>query len=176
MRSLVLALVVPLSTLSFAWPLHASLDGVLDTTVRVRMGQAKSKIEPCKLFTDAQVRSVLPDMKGSYQAAAGPSLIKGVDSYQCSYLDAAANTFIVMVHVAADDASFEKIRDSSSRYSDWQKVDIGDAAWMYSKGNKLELSVYKGRASIELQLDDPAAAKKMKQLSDLARALVAKIG
>lgn len=133
------------------------------------------RIEPCKLLTDEQVRTVVPDLKGSFVASAGESLMKDVDAYQCSYVNATGAGLLVVLNVAANDASFAAIRGSSDRYADAQKLDLGDAAWVFAKDDDLNVTVHKGRTVIELTLNNAQATQQTKALTDLARAVTAKI-
>jgi hypothetical protein len=132
------------------------------------------RIEPCKLLTDEQVRTVVPDLKGSFVAASGESLTKGVESYQCSYVNPAAQGLLVILTVAADDQRFQQIRGSASRYADAQKLDIGDAAWLYFKDG-LNVTVHKKRTVIDLTLNTEGAKQQSKALTELARAVAAKV-
>jgi hypothetical protein len=133
------------------------------------------RIEPCKLLTNEQVRAVVPDLKGSIVAAAGESLMEGVESYQCSYVNEAARGLVVILTVAIDDDRFRKIKGSSSRYEDAQQLDIGDAAWVYVKDGNLNVTVHKKRTVIDLTLNTQGAPQQSTALTGLARAVAAKV-
>jgi hypothetical protein len=134
-----------------------------------------ARIEPCKLLTDEQVRTVVPDLTGSFVAASGEPLAKGVESYQCSYVNAAAKGLLVILTVAADDERFRQIRDSAGRSADAQRLDIGDAAWLYFKDGHLNVTVHKKRTAIDLTLDTDGAKQQSKALTELARVVAVKV-
>jgi len=70
-----------------------------------------SKIFPCKLLTSEQVNTVLPDNDEGYLAHSGGSLIKDVDSYQCSYSNEDWEIFNVTITVAPNEKNdFFKIK------------------------------------------------------------------
>jgi hypothetical protein len=133
------------------------------------------KLDPCTLLSEQQVRGVVPDLETSFVAHAGASLIEGVDAYQCSYIDKSAAGLTVILNVAADDARFEKIKMSPDFYSDGEKVDIGDAAWVHGKEGHRKVTVYKGHTVIDLELSTPDAQQKSSELTELARAVAAKV-
>lgn len=51
----------------------------------------RGDIKPCELLTPAQVSTVLPKSDKGFVAANGESLIQGVKSYQCSYVNPEAH-------------------------------------------------------------------------------------
>lgn len=104
--------------------------------------------------------------------SAGESLMKGVDAYQCSYVNPQAEGLIVILNVAADAASFDQIKAGSSHA---QKVDIGDAAWVYPKNQGLYVTVHKGRTVIDLHLTTQGAEQKSKALIELARTVAGEV-
>ena len=132
-------------------------------------------IKPCELLTPAQVATVLPKSQPGYVAADGQSLLKGVKSYQCSYINEAMNTLTVVVTVAEDDAAFEKIKPSKSKYEDDRPVAIGDQGWVYGEENDLKVAAVKGRTLINLELMAPGAGGKADALVELARAVAKKV-
>ena len=133
---------------------------------------------PCALLGADEVASVLPGHDGGSIAANGGSLIKGVDSYQCSYTRVEgmdARLFTVIVHKAADDAAFEQIRPGRSMHEDDQPVEAGDAAWVYGDEDDLKLQMLKGRSIVELELMTPDAATRKDAVVELARALATRL-
>jgi hypothetical protein len=132
-------------------------------------------IKPCELLTPAQVATVLPKPQPGYVAADGLSLLKGVKSYQCSYINEAMNTLTVVVTVAEDDAAFEKIKPSKSKYEDDRPVAIGDQGWVYGEEDDLKVAAVKGRALINLELRAPGASGKTDAMVELARAVAKKV-
>lgn len=133
---------------------------------------------PCALLGADQVSTVLPGHDGGSVAADGGSLIKGVDSYQCSYARVEGTDlrlFTVIVHKAHDDAAFEEIRPGKSTHEDDQPVEAGDAAWVYGDDQDLKLKMLKGRSIVELELMAPDAATRKDAVVELARALAAKV-
>ena len=133
------------------------------------------RIEVCKLLSDAQVKSVVPDLAGSMVTSNGESLMKTVEAYECAHVNTSAEGLNVIVNIAADAASFDKIKGSTSQYGAAKKLDIGDASWLYPKDGGLYVTVHKGRAVIDLQLTTKDAAKKGATLTELARAVAAKV-
>jgi hypothetical protein len=134
-----------------------------------------ARVQPCKLLTDAQVRTVVPDLQGSFVAASGESLTKGVESYQCSYVNPAAQGLLVILTVAADDEHVKQIRGAVGSYADAEKLDIGDAAWLFVRDENLNVTVHKQRTVIELKLNTDRAKQQSKALTELARAVAAKL-
>lgn len=133
---------------------------------------------PCSLLSTEQVATVLPGHDGGSVAADGGSLIKGVDSYQCSYArieGTDALLFTVIVHKAHDDAAFGEIRPGRSFHEDHQPVEAGDGAWLYGDDKDLKLQMLKGRNVVELELMAPDAAAKKDAIVELARALAGKV-
>lgn len=132
-------------------------------------------IEPCRLATAEEVAKVLPSHDGGSVALAGGSLLKGVDAYQCSYLNPATDLLTVIVNVAADQERFDAIRKSRSYHSDHRQVSIADAAWVWGEGDNVKVQVEKGRAILDLELMAKGAASRTDALVELARAVAAKI-
>jgi hypothetical protein len=132
-------------------------------------------IKPCELLTPAQVATVLPKFAPGWVAANGESLITGVKSYQCSYIDPATNGLTVIVTVAVDDAAFEKIAPSKSMHEDHRQVVIGDRGWVFGEEDDLKVAAVKGRTLIDLELMAPGAGRKADALVELARAVAKKV-
>ena len=121
---------------------------------------------------------MLPGHDGGSVAADGGSLIKGVDSYQCSYARVEGTDVLlltVIVHKAKDDAAFEQIKPSSSFHDDHQPVEAGDGAWVYGDDKDLKLQMLKGRNLVELELMTPDAGAKKDAVVELARGLAGKV-
>jgi len=135
----------------------------------------RGDIKPCELLTPVQVSTVLPKSDKGFVAANGESLIQGVKSYQCSYVNPEAHLLTVVVTVAADEASFVKIAPSESRHEDHRKIAVGDAGWVFGDPNELKLEVIKGRTLIDLHLMAPGAQQQADQLVELARAVAKKV-
>ena len=136
----------------------------------------KPRIEVCKLLSDAQVRGVVPDLADSMVASNGESLMKTVESYQCSHVNASAEGLIVEVHFAADDKSFRQITGGGAdRFETEKKLDIGDASWIYLKDGRMIVTVHQGRTLVELLLNTKDAAQKGQALTELARTVAAKV-
>jgi hypothetical protein len=152
---------------------HAA--GTTDTSARPAAHGQSAPIEPCKLLTDDQVRTVVPDLKGSFVAANGESLTKGIESYQCSYVNERAQGLMVILTIAVDDDHFKQIKGSSSSHADAQKVDVGDVGWLSAKDGGLNVTVHKKRTVIDLTLNTQDAPQKSKGLTELARAVAAKV-
>jgi hypothetical protein len=135
----------------------------------------RGDIKPCELLTPAQVSTVLPKADKGFVAANGESLIPGVKSYQCSYVNPETHLLTVVVTVAADDASFAKIAPSASSHEDHRKVAVGDGGWVFGDPNDLKVEAVKGRTLIDLHVMAPGAQQKADQLVELARAVAKKV-
>lgn len=156
----------------------ASAPGVADTNTTAAGRGDENDRGPCALLASEQVSTVLPGHDGGSVAANGGSLIKGVDSYQCSYTrieGTDALLFTVIVHKAHDDAAFGEIKPSKSFHEDHQPVEAGDGAWLYGDDKDLKLQMLKGRNVVELELMAPDAAAKKDAIVELARALAGKV-
>jgi hypothetical protein len=81
----------------------------------------------------------------------------------------------VILTVAVDDQRFQQIRGSASRFADAQRLDIGDAAWLYVSDGHLNVTVHKKRTVIDLTLDTEGAKQQSKPLIELARAVAANV-
>jgi hypothetical protein len=109
------------------------------------------------------------------RVANGESLMKTVESYQCSHVNASAEGLIVEVHFAADDASFKQITGSADRFDTAKKLDIGDASWLYPKDRGLFVTIHQGRTLVEVHLNTKDAAQRGPALIELARTVAAKV-
>lgn len=147
----------------------------LSVLALLAMAASAPPLEPCKLLTKEQVATVLPGHTGGSTEQAGPSLIAGINAYQCSYLDAKFNLFTVIVHVAVDDARFEQIKPASYIQDEGKAVPVGDAAWVYGEPDELKLTAVKGRTLIDLSLRLPQAQAKTPALVTLAKAVAVKL-
>jgi hypothetical protein len=140
--------------------------------------ESSGDIVPCELLTVKQVETVLPGTDEGFTASSGGSLMKGVDSYQCSYSDEAYNLFTVIVHVAAtkDDFDWIKPRESiGDDYKDAHKLTSGDGGWLYGSPDDMKVEVVKGYKVLELHLISPFAGEKGDALVELAKILINKI-
>ncbi|RPI73619.1 MAG: hypothetical protein EHM47_05770 [Ignavibacteriales bacterium] len=136
-------------------------------------------IVPCELLTSSQVENVLPGHDGGFTAISGGSLMKGVDSYQCSYSDEAFNLLTVIVHIAADKESFDWIRPKdrviSEMHKDVRDLEIGDGGWLFGSPDDMQLKATDGYKVIELELMSENAGEKGDALVELASILLNKI-
>ena len=140
--------------------------------------ESSGDIVPCELLTVKQVETVLPGTDEGYTASSGGSLMKGVDSYQCSYSDEAYNLFTVIVHIAATKEDFDWIKPRKSigeDYEDARKLTIGDGGWLYGEPNDMKVEIVKGFTVIELKLMSDNAKEKGDALVELAKILINKI-
>lgn len=157
---------------------EASGAGSDATTAAVNGGDDDADRGPCALLSGEQVTTVLPGHDGGSVMHSGGSLIKGVDSYQCSYTRVEgtdAQMFIVIVHKAADDAAFDAIKPGTSLHEDDEAVQVGDAAWVYGDAQDLKLKMLKGQSIVELELMTPDAATRKGAVVELARVLAGKV-
>jgi hypothetical protein len=130
-------------------------------------------IVPCELLSGEQVETVLPGHDEGYTALSGGSLMKGVDSYQCSYSNDKHDIFTVVVHVAANEERFSWIKPHSSSIS--TEIKIGDGGWLFSDSGELKLEASKGLKVIELDLIATDAQEKTDAIIKLASVLLDKI-
>lgn len=138
---------------------------------------ASRSLQPCKLLTEAQVRTVLPDLADSSDMSVGNSFVKSIQSYQCSHISTnAAGMLIVIVNIATSEESFTTLKGSNKPPDEARKVDIADGGWVYPKDRGLGALVLKGHAVIHLDLDTKDAAQKSDALVELARVVAAKVG
>jgi hypothetical protein len=153
------------------------------TTGSASAGSAGGKIQPCQLLTAAQVSSVLPNHDDGFVAADGSSLVKGVESYQCSYTarrESDLDMLIVILTVASDPKYFEEwIKPSPSAKKDahpiFREVAIGDGGMLYGDTDEIEVEAWKRSTLISVQLDKPGAASQAEAVVALATAVAAKI-
>lgn len=130
--------------------------------------------DPCKLLTKAQVETVLPHNDGGMVVHSGGSLIAGVDAYQCSYANDAADVFTVVLNIAADDQHFDKIRPHFDA-DDAARVPVGEGGWLRGDPNDLKLTAVKGRTVLDLELLATGAKAKGPALIALAQAVIARL-
>jgi hypothetical protein len=146
-------------------------------------GSSSGKIQPCDLLTDAQVSSVLPNHDGGSVAAGGASLVKGVESYQCSYAakrDNDMDLLLVILTVASDQKYFDewiKPNPSSKKeaHSIFRDVTIGDSGMLYGDADEIEVEAWKRSTLISVKLDKPGAGNQADAMIALATAVAAKI-
>jgi hypothetical protein len=146
------------------------LAGLLCVAWPVRAQQA---IAPCELLTDEQVATVLPNHEPGDVDHAGPSLIDGINAYQCSYLDEEVNMLTVVVNVASTDELFAEIKPTMWGDNDAQKISVGDGGWIRGEDDDMKVTVMKGRAVLDLELMAPGAKGKSAALVELAKAAAA---
>jgi len=130
-------------------------------------------IVPCELLSAEQVETILPGHDEGFTAMSGGSLMKGVDSYQCSYTNENIDLFTVIVHVAANAELFDWIKPHLS--SDDTELKIGDGGYLRSSADEIKLEVSKGFKVIELNLMAPGASKKADAMIKIASILLEKI-
>ena len=107
--------------------------------------------------------------------ANGESLIPGVKSYQCSYINPDTHGLTVIVTVAENDAAFEKIAPSESLHEDHRPATVGDRGWVFGEPDDLKVAAVKGRTLVDLELMAPGAAAKADALIELARAVARQV-
>jgi len=139
----------------------------------VPSARAQQEIAPCELLTDEQVATVLPNHMPGDVDHAGPSLVDGINAYQCSYLDEEVNMLTVVVNVAATDKLFAEIKPTMWGDTDAQKIDVGDGGWIRGEDDDMKVTVMKGRAVLDLELMAPGAKAKSAALIELAKAAAA---
>jgi hypothetical protein len=131
--------------------------------------------DPCSLLSSDQVATVLPGADEGYVAARGGSLVKGIDSYQCSYSDQSTNMLLVMFHTAATSELFDDIKPKNPAWAvgedNVQRVALGDGGWLEHRDDGLKLKASRGRLVIELELDTVDANDKSGALTALGQAL-----
>ena len=136
------------------------------------------KIFPCKLLTPEQVNTVLPDNDSGYVAHSGGSLIRGVDSYQCTYSNDKWEMFSVYVTVAPSKKLFSKIKPDVSTlkliYKYFRKIKVGDQGWVYGNSEGMEVKFLKGYKVINLKLLSSNANKKVDELINIASIIAKK--
>ena len=132
-------------------------------------------IAPCELLTPDQLETILPGHDEGFVAHAGGSLIKGVDSYQCSYSADNGGLFTVILTVAVDDKRFEKIKPDHWLYSKDRKVNVGAGGWLFGEEDDMKLKAVKGHTVIKLELLANNAKDKADALIELASAIAQKI-
>ena len=132
-------------------------------------------VDPCKLLTKEQADKLVPESDGGSVAHAGGSLIKGVDSYQCSYINRSMKLLTVIWHDAVDDARFEEIKPDFSLIGSAQKVDVGERAWMVPRDDRVKVTAVQGRTKIEVELSAPGAKAQSDDVLAAARAVAAKL-
>lgn len=124
--------------------------------------------DPCKLLTKQQVEPIVPNNDGGMVAHAGGSLIKGVDSYQCSYINQSGALLTVIWHTAVDDARFEDIRPGSSLISNAQPVEVGERGWLHIGDGRVKVMAVQQRTVIEVELMSGDAAAQAGTVTTLA--------
>jgi hypothetical protein len=101
----------------------------------------------------------------------GGSLIAGVDVYQCSYANDAADVFTVVLNVAVDDQHFDKIRPHFDA-DEATKVPVGEGGWLRGDPNDLKLTAVRGRTVLDLELLATDAKAKGPALVALAQTAI----
>jgi hypothetical protein len=143
------------------------------------IGFHNADIVPCELLTSEQVETVLPGHDDGFTAASGGSLMKGVDSYQCSYSDEDYNLLTVIVHVAVDKENFDWIKPKPKVIKEIHKnvkdLNIGDGGWLFGSPDDMQLKASKGFTVLELELMSPNAGEKGDALVELAKILMKKL-
>jgi hypothetical protein len=135
-------------------------------------------IIPCELLTKQQVESLIPGTDDGYTASTGGSLMKGVDSYQCSYSNDKFDLLTVIVHVAKTAEDFDWIKPKKNMQDDYEdavKLSIGDGGWLYGDPNDLKIKVSKGFTVLELNLSSDNAKNKSDAFVKLAEIILKKI-
>lgn len=136
------------------------------------------QVDPCTLLSDAQVESVLPGHDAGMVAHAGPSLIDGVNAYQCSYANANVEVFSVVLNIAVDQAHFVKIEPDWSGLAGatiGQDVAVGDRGYLYGEADDLKLTATRGLTVIDLELLATKASDRSAPLVAAGQAVAAKV-
>jgi hypothetical protein len=130
---------------------------------------------PCLLLTKQQAASVVPENDGGYVAHAGGSLIKGVDSYQCSYSNPSGALLTVIWHDAVDAARFAQIEPGHSLINDAKKVEVAERGWMLVRENSVKVTAVQQRTTIEVELMSPTARDKSEAVLALTKTVALKL-
>jgi hypothetical protein len=119
---------------------------------------------------------VLPGADDGYVAASGGSLVKGIDSYQCSYSDQGSNMLLVVFHSAASDQLFDDIKPKDPSWAvgeaNVRRVTVGDGGWLERTDDGVKLEASRGHLVIELTLDAPDARGKEDSVIALGQTLL----
>lgn len=133
---------------------------------------------PCSYLSAEQVSSVLPGHDGGAVAHSGGSLLKGVDSYQCSYTavsGAEARLLTVVITTASTAELFDKIKPSGFADQKEEAIAVGDGGWSRGEADDWKVTVIKGRSLIDLELMAPGARALAPKLVALAEAIAGKL-
>ncbi len=128
-------------------------------------------IQPCKILTSAQVAMVLPNHDNGMVTDSGDSIMKGVKSYGCSYVNQNANLLTVVISIAENAERFSWISPSEGSHRNDRKIEVGDHGWVYGDSNDLKAEVVQGLAVIDLKLVAPGAQAKSVEMIELARVI-----
>jgi hypothetical protein len=130
---------------------------------------------PCSLLSKLEVQSVVPGTEDGMVMHSGGSLIKGVDSYQCSYMDMSGPALTVIWHRAADAALFEEIKPDFSLIGSARDVDVGNRGWIIERDSNVKVTAIVNHTKLELQLMSDDARKHSARVVELARKVAAKL-
>ena len=133
----------------------------------------------CRMLTGEQVATVLAGHDGGEVTHSGGSMMDGVDSYQCSYTSEADDQYRVLalvVSVASSPELLAKLRPSDFLYSEDNRPDIADGAFVNDKmDGELGITVIKGLHKIDLDLSSEDAHSRRQALLDLAASVAGKL-
>ena len=132
-------------------------------------------LRPCELAPQPLVQAVLPEADAGSTQQAGGSLIQGIDSYQCSFVNRSGDLLTVIVHVAQGAELFKELAIGSAVRDSYRRVDIGDEGWVQSSADEIKLKAVKKLQRIELNLLAARAAAREKPLIDLTRAIAQRL-
>lgn len=132
-------------------------------------------LRPCELAPQPLVQAVLPEADAGSTQQAGGSLIQGIDSYQCSFVNRSGDLLTVIVHVAQGAELFKELAIGSAVRDSYRRVDIGDEGWVQSSADEIKLKAVKKLQRIELNLLAAGAAGREAQLVELARAMALRL-
>ena len=132
-------------------------------------------LRPCELAPQPLVQAVLPEADAGSTQQAGGSLIQGIDSYQCSFVNRSGDLLTVIVHVAQGAELFKELAIGSAVRDSYRRVDIGDEGWVLSGADEVKVKAVKKLQRIELNLLAAGAAGREAQLVELARAVALRL-
>ena len=142
-------------------------------------GAERDAMGVCSILSADQVSTVLPGHDGGVVAHSGGSMMKGVDSYQCSYtseLNGEYRVFTLVVSVAANDELMARIKPSGTLHGENQRAAIADGAFISDHmDDEIGITVIKGRKKADLDLLAAGAAAMRGQMLLLTEAVAAKL-
>jgi hypothetical protein len=129
-------------------------------------------LRPCELAPQPLVQAVLPEADAGSTQQAGGSLIQGIDSYQCSFVNRSGDLLTVIVHVAQGAELFKELAIGSAVRDSYRRVDIGDEGWVQSSADEVKVKAVQASCIASNSTCSPpgaAAREKRSWLSWRAR-------